>query len=304
MNYIKELNAFYDWLETNVLSLSGIALWHALMHINNKTAWTDEFAVAVSVLSVKTGLAARTVSTARNELVQKGRIKWRQRKGNQSAIYQIIPFHPAQLQAIDACNCADKTNITHLQAFNADSHTDNHADKCADSYADNHADNHLQAIDADNYADKTHLQAFNADNHATLSSSCFNSSCCYSSVQEIQTSLQTSGILAPSFPEIQRLEYWATEGMELDVVKFAIEKAALANKRRVDYVEGILKNWFRAGIRTKQQAEAEVERFNQEKGGGIRAPAGRFFGNTGRYSGKDNTSCLEGTDWSKEPEYL
>ena len=119
MNYIREINAFYDWLETNRLSLSAIALWHALMHINNKAAWTDEFAVAISVLCVKTGLSPRGVTEARNELKNKGRITWQSRKGNQSAIYRIISLSE-ELQAINA---------------------DNHAGKCADNGADNRADN-------------------------------------------------------------------------------------------------------------------------------------------------------------------
>ena len=119
MNYIREINAFYDWLETNRLSLSAIALWHALMHINNKAAWTDEFAVAVSVLCGKTGLSPRGVTEARNELKLKGRITWQSRKGNQSATYRIIPM------------------LNNLSASTAD----NGADKCADKDTDNHADN-------------------------------------------------------------------------------------------------------------------------------------------------------------------
>jgi hypothetical protein len=121
LNYIREINAFYDWLETNRLSLSAIALWHALMHINNKAAWTDEFAVAVSVLCVKTGLSPRGVTEARNELKNKGRITWQSRKGNQSAIYRIISLSEE------------------LQAINADNGADNRADNGADNRADNHA---------------------------------------------------------------------------------------------------------------------------------------------------------------------
>lgn len=92
LNYLKEINAFYDWLELNSLSTSSIVLWHALMHINNKAGWAKEFTVATSVLSVKTGLSDRTIRNARNELKQKGRIDWKSRSGNKSAIYTIIPL--------------------------------------------------------------------------------------------------------------------------------------------------------------------------------------------------------------------
>lgn len=142
MNYIKELNAFYDWLETNSLSTSAIALWHALMHINNKAGWAEEFGVAASVLCVKTGLADRTIRNARNELKQKGRIDWSSRKGNQSAMYKIISLLdtlPATVTGKPSGNDIKKDEEKALSEINADNVSDNHADKCADSSAGNHA---------------------------------------------------------------------------------------------------------------------------------------------------------------------
>ncbi|NBI29113.1 DnaD domain protein [Chengkuizengella marina] len=115
MNYIKEINAFYDQLELNDLSASAIALWHALMHINNKAGWAETFTVAASVLSVKSKLSERTISKARNELKQKGYIDFQSRKGNKAPIYKIN-----SLTAIISDNHADKRS---------NSCTDNHADK-------------------------------------------------------------------------------------------------------------------------------------------------------------------------------
>ncbi|MBL5768005.1 DnaD domain protein [Heyndrickxia sporothermodurans] len=92
MNYIKEMNAFYDWLELNDLSPSAINLWYALMHINNKAGWIETFTVAESVLCVKTGLTDRTLRKVRNELKQKGRIDFASRKGK-APVYKIISFY-------------------------------------------------------------------------------------------------------------------------------------------------------------------------------------------------------------------
>jgi len=90
MNYIKLINAFYDRLETNSLSTSAIALWHALVHVNNKAGWQREFSVAVSVLCVKTGLSERTISNARNDLKMKGYLDFKSRKGSKSAMYSLV----------------------------------------------------------------------------------------------------------------------------------------------------------------------------------------------------------------------
>lgn len=90
MNYIAEMKAFYDWLEINPLPSPAIVLWHGLMHIANKTGWQQEFTVATSVLSMKTGLNAKAIERARNHLEQSGRIIWKKRSGNRAAMYQII----------------------------------------------------------------------------------------------------------------------------------------------------------------------------------------------------------------------
>jgi DnaD/phage-associated family protein len=95
MNYIKELNAFYDWLELNELSPSAINLWYALMHINNKAGWIETFTVAESVLCVKTSLTDRTLRKVRNELKQKGRIDFVSRKGK-APTYKIISFYTSE----------------------------------------------------------------------------------------------------------------------------------------------------------------------------------------------------------------
>ncbi|TRM08771.1 DnaD domain protein [Lentibacillus cibarius] len=96
MNYIKEMNAFYDWLEINELSPSAINLWYALMHINNKAGWAETFTVAQSVLCVKTGLTERTIRNVRNELKQKGRIDFSSRKGGKTPVYKIISFESTE----------------------------------------------------------------------------------------------------------------------------------------------------------------------------------------------------------------
>ena len=95
MNYIKEMNAFYDWLEINELSPSAINLWYALMHINNKAGWAETFTVAESVLCVKTGLTDRTLRKVRNELKQKGRVDFVSRKGK-APIYKITSFYSTE----------------------------------------------------------------------------------------------------------------------------------------------------------------------------------------------------------------
>lgn len=92
LNYILEIKAFYDWLESNRLTSASINLWHALMHIANKTGWQDDFSAPISTLSSKTGLERKAIQRARNQLQQAGRIRCIIPKGNQAVRYTIIPF--------------------------------------------------------------------------------------------------------------------------------------------------------------------------------------------------------------------
>ena len=97
MNYLIQIKAFYDRLELNPLNSSEVALWHALMSINNKTAWSDKFTVAASVLCQKSGMKSPDKSSnffkARNGLTQAGLITWKSRKGNQAAEYSITKLY-------------------------------------------------------------------------------------------------------------------------------------------------------------------------------------------------------------------
>lgn len=93
MNYISEINAFYDWSETNPVSDSAVNLWHAIMAVNNKSGWKEEFSVAVSTLECKTKLSKSSIIRARSQLKQLGRLHYKEGKGNQSCAYSLIPFH-------------------------------------------------------------------------------------------------------------------------------------------------------------------------------------------------------------------
>jgi len=89
MKYLSEIKAFYDRLEIEPLTTSQIALWHALMHMANKSGWKDSFTVAIVVLEIKTGLKKQAILNARIALKNKGLIDFKSRNSNLSAVYTI-----------------------------------------------------------------------------------------------------------------------------------------------------------------------------------------------------------------------
>jgi len=117
MNYIREMNAFYDSLEYNPLSSSAIALWHALMHMNNKTRWKSEFRVAGMVLRIKSGLNESSFKRARTELKEKGYIAYEPKGGNQAPIYRMISLieNRDDAQQVDSVGNGADENSTEME---------------------------------------------------------------------------------------------------------------------------------------------------------------------------------------------
>lgn len=89
MNYIAEIKAFYDLVQVKQLSTGQIALWHALMAINNKCAWIEWFTVPNIVLELNTGMSRSGVLKARNSLKQYGLIDFKA-NGTKATNYKMI----------------------------------------------------------------------------------------------------------------------------------------------------------------------------------------------------------------------
>lgn len=89
MEYITEIKAFYNLTVDNPLSTGQIALWHALMYINNKCHWTKNFTVSNATLQLYTGLSKRSVINAKNVLKQRGLIDFTNGNRGQSSSYEI-----------------------------------------------------------------------------------------------------------------------------------------------------------------------------------------------------------------------
>ena len=89
MNYLAEIKAFYDLVQVKQLSTGQIALWHALMAINNKCAWIEWFTVPNIMLELNTGMSRSGVLKARNSLKQYGLIDFKT-NGTKATNYKMI----------------------------------------------------------------------------------------------------------------------------------------------------------------------------------------------------------------------
>ena len=92
MNYLTEIRLFYDWLETHHLSPSSIALWHGLMYIANRAGWEENLCVAISRIESRTQLSRSAIYRERKRLQEAGLLRYIERDGRQSSIYNLLTF--------------------------------------------------------------------------------------------------------------------------------------------------------------------------------------------------------------------
>ena len=90
MNYIAELNAFYDLKMSGArLSPSATILWYCLMAICNRRRWENPFPASRIQIINLTELSDRTIRKARDELKSAGLIDYAPQGANRATIYTL-----------------------------------------------------------------------------------------------------------------------------------------------------------------------------------------------------------------------
>lgn len=90
MNYIAEINAFHEWLETHPIDATTQALWFHLMAIANKCGWPEWFTVANTTLQAKLRVDKKTVIRHRNILIREELIRYKKGLNRQAGKYALL----------------------------------------------------------------------------------------------------------------------------------------------------------------------------------------------------------------------
>ena len=120
MNYLAEIKASYDLVQVKQLSTGQIALWHALMAINNKCAWIEWFTVPNIMLELNTGMSRSGVLKARNSLKQYGLIEFKA-NGTKATNYKMSTIAKSK-QESNQDSTQDSTQVS-TQVSKQDSNT-------------------------------------------------------------------------------------------------------------------------------------------------------------------------------------
>ncbi|ALX48515.1 DnaD domain-containing protein [Lentibacillus amyloliquefaciens] len=277
MNYLKELNAFYNKIIFNPLSGSAVALWNTLMHFNNLCGWQATFTVPASVIELKSGIKGTSFKRAREELRDKGYIDVMPGRGNQAATYrmlsQVRPSGGMMQAGLDTQPAMEEHRetppIENPQLNDATETTANESvDVRTESRSVDSAVGDTMAYEADETSDQN--TARNMDHSpAPLTKQYINqnkttpkpTTTTSDAIRFYQENIGvTSAYIAGD------ISCWIDEvgdPLVLDALKRAVEQG----KSTWRYAKGILKAWKTKGITTVEQAAADDYAFrNRTKG--------------------------------------
>ena len=111
MNYIMQLNVFYEKASGESLSLKAIGLYMLLLNKNNRLGWIEEFKMTNKVIMSVANCTLHDLRIARNELEEKGYIIYKKGTKGQAGNYKIINL---EKEFLKKCNKSSEQNDTNF----------------------------------------------------------------------------------------------------------------------------------------------------------------------------------------------
>lgn len=121
MNYIKQINAFWNWRKYNTdISHAAVDLYFAILNCANEVGWKTQVNIPNSTLMGATGISSRSrLSDLRNKLVQKGLIEYAKgKKGTTAPGYIIRTLYSTYSQTDnEICSTYSTYNSTYNSTY-------------------------------------------------------------------------------------------------------------------------------------------------------------------------------------------
>ncbi|WP_394267854.1 hypothetical protein [Limosilactobacillus vaginalis] len=149
MNYLMESKAFYASIELNQLSTGQIALWHALLDINNQVQWQEWFSVPNIVLQLHTGLSVQGINKSRNVLKQLGYIDFKTSGNRKATKYHLLTLLSTNSSSNSSNNSSSNSSKNGSNNSSSNSSTLNKQNKTNNSDKSQATRHHTQQKFAD-----------------------------------------------------------------------------------------------------------------------------------------------------------
>ncbi|GGM43288.1 hypothetical protein GCM10011351_31560 [Paraliobacillus quinghaiensis] len=89
LNYLKELNAFKEWMAFHEMPPNAVLLWHTLMMLNNTARWKPTFNAPNTIIRNLSGLTSQRIIESRKILMENELIHYEPGVKNKAAMYQM-----------------------------------------------------------------------------------------------------------------------------------------------------------------------------------------------------------------------
>lgn len=119
MNYILQMNGFWNWRRLNELTSKQADLYFAILNCGNSLKWKNPFNIPNSTLQSMCQMSKSELHKQRNMLIQTGLIRYENGKKGTAGMYSIVPLY--------------ETNVDTNLETNVDTHMDTHMDTNADT---------------------------------------------------------------------------------------------------------------------------------------------------------------------------
>jgi len=235
MNYIKEINAFRNYLKTNPLEAITQALWYVLADYHNTSNWERWITIDNQRLMAELCISEKTLIKHRNKLIQAGLLEYKsQQRKKGSGRYKLLSF---ELDEAGKAKSAEQTagKITADEKVDNETTVKNTVDWKAEWKADRKAD--WKADRSDIYKlNKTKQNYINTTSTTEEKVDIFDGEFSQLSQLYQKCGFEVNGLTADWLLDLK-------DKYGLQWVKNAILEAERKGKRSKDYVEGILRNW-------------------------------------------------------------
>lgn len=221
MDYIRQINAFENWLEYNELGAGPQLLWYKLMAIANKSGWQSELSIANTRLQSMTKTSEKTLINNRNQLIQTGLLQYKKRGRTKAGIY-ILSDITGNFTVKTTVDCSVDTSVNSSV---------------------------VSSVDTSAYINKTKQNKTKQSNNASESSITKNS-------EESAVRYWLNQVNPAEAPFIvQSLGHWVNDFGDDAIVIAAIDEMLKNNARSYKYLEKILKSWESQGLDSLEKVQ-------------------------------------------------
>lgn len=113
MNYLRQINGFWNWRKLNTLSHSQMDLYFAILDCANTAMWRETFGVPNSTLMNLCQLSKSQLSKDRNKLTQLNLIGYVPGKKGKTGTYKIVPLYDTFRDTDSATDSPPKSDTVH-----------------------------------------------------------------------------------------------------------------------------------------------------------------------------------------------